>query len=158
MLPRNSMEFIDEIAQKTGYEKQLVQDAVRFFYESLRKSLSNFDDVTISVIQLGTFSTNRNKLKKQKKEILKRYIKANKMLFANDVRIINDAIEKNDKIMIDYYENKLAKLKWHKENGDPYKKYSLEQEEDCKRVIKFLNKEIEDRRYVLEENETLQDV
>jgi hypothetical protein len=143
MYPKNSLDFIDDVAKELNLPRDLVSDTIHFVYSDLRKRLDIFDDITFTVSRLGTFSTNRAKLQKAKKRLL---IKMNSFKeskrYERDLANINNAIVKNDILSIEYYENKLKKLEWHKKNGDPYKKYSEKQEEDCRGIIKYLEKEI----------------
>ncbi len=64
MNPKNYKKFYDDIAKESEVHKDLVSDFVFFFYDRVRKNLSNLTNPKISLPNLGTFSIRTNKLKK----------------------------------------------------------------------------------------------
>ena len=157
MLAKNSIEYIDEVANELGVERNVVNDIIRFFYNQLRVTLSDFKSTSLVVCNIGKFSTTRQRLINEKKRFLGPCAEGNKIA-ERDVAILNDAIYEHNKIAIDYYENKLAKLRWHKEHGDPYKKYSEEQEKNCKGILELLTEENQRRGSFKKKDEPVQQV
>ena len=64
MNPKNYKNFYDDIAKESEVHKDLVSDFVFFFYDKVRKNLSNLTSPKIALPNLGTFSIRINKLKK----------------------------------------------------------------------------------------------
>ena len=64
MNPKNYKNFYDDIAKESEVHKDLVSDFVFFFYDKVRKNLSNLTSPKIALPNLGTFSIRTNKLKK----------------------------------------------------------------------------------------------
>ena len=74
--PKNYKKFYDDIAEEAeGVHKDLVKDFVYFFYDKVRKNLSDLSHPKISLPNLGTFSIRVGKLKKN--------IKKNKDILGN---------------------------------------------------------------------------
>lgn len=64
MLPKSSKHFIHPVAQNLGVDQQLVEDAVSFYYSTLRKALSNLDCHFIQVENVGLFKAKTKELPK----------------------------------------------------------------------------------------------
>tara|TARA_R110002020_G_scaffold6077_2_gene25438 strand:+ start:5335 stop:5694 length:360 start_codon:yes stop_codon:yes gene_type:complete len=64
MNPKNYKNFYDDIAKDSEVHRDLVADFVFFFYDKVRKNLSNLTSPKIALPNLGTFSIRTNKLKK----------------------------------------------------------------------------------------------
>ena len=64
MNPKNYKNFYDDIAKESEVHKDLVSDFVFFFYDRVRKNLSNLTSPKILLPNLGTFSIRTTKLKK----------------------------------------------------------------------------------------------
>ncbi len=148
MLPINCNDIYKQVADELGVNEQLVNDFISHVFSEIRKKMNNLEDASFSIDNIGTFRVTSAKLKKERIRLKKKRYFNHKISAATDYDIINNAIAKVDKDDIDILENKLEKLKWHKENGDPYKKYNKKQEEDCRRRIEFLKKEIECGGYI----------
>lgn len=73
MNPKNYKSFYDEIAEEAKVHKDLVSDFIFFFYDRVRKNLSDLKHPKINLPNLGTFSIRVGKLKnsiKRNKDIL----------------------------------------------------------------------------------------
>jgi hypothetical protein len=64
MLPKSSKHFIKPTADKLGYDTELVDDAVGFFYKALRKTLVDMKGPNIQVPNFGSFKTKERELPK----------------------------------------------------------------------------------------------
>lgn len=64
MLPKNSKHFIKPTADRLDLDAELVDDAVSFFYSSLRKTLVEMKGPNIQVDNLGSFKAKPNELPK----------------------------------------------------------------------------------------------
>jgi hypothetical protein len=62
MLPKNSKHYIIPTAEELDYDSNLVADVVGFYYNSLRKALSNLDCHFIQVENLGSFKIKQGRL------------------------------------------------------------------------------------------------
>ena len=71
MNPKNYKKFYEDIAKDAEVHKDLVSDFVFFFYDKLRKNLSNLTYHKILVPNLGTFTIRHGKLKKSLQRLLK---------------------------------------------------------------------------------------
>ena len=73
--PKNYKNFYEDIAEEAGVHKDLVKDFVYFFYDKVRKNLSDLTHTRIHLPNLGTFTIRVGKLKKN--------ITKNKDIFVN---------------------------------------------------------------------------
>tara|TARA_R110000824_G_scaffold7830_2_gene35344 strand:- start:6024 stop:6383 length:360 start_codon:yes stop_codon:yes gene_type:complete len=73
--PKKYKTFYDDIAEEAKVHKDLVNDFIFFFYDKVRKNLSNLEHPKINLPNLGTFSIRIGKLKKN--------IKRNKDILGN---------------------------------------------------------------------------
>ena len=64
MLPKNSKHFIKPTADKIGCTPELVDDAVSFFYQTVRKNLIDVKGPNIMVEGIGSFKTKPKELPK----------------------------------------------------------------------------------------------
>ena len=55
MLPKNNKHFIKPTADKLDVDVELVEDAVRFFYSEVRKTLVEMKGPNIQIENLGSF-------------------------------------------------------------------------------------------------------
>lgn len=62
MNPKKSKELIKPTAEELKLPETLVKDAVDFYWENIRKSLSELKKSKITVASMGTFSINPKKL------------------------------------------------------------------------------------------------
>lgn len=62
MNPKKSKELIKPTAEELGLSEALVKDAVDFYWENIRKSLSELKKSKVTVSGIGTFSINPKKL------------------------------------------------------------------------------------------------
>jgi nucleoid DNA-binding protein len=53
--PKNHKFFFEEVAKEIGVHKDVVDDIVTFYYNKIRKNLSDLTDTHINVASLGTF-------------------------------------------------------------------------------------------------------
>ena len=140
MLPKNSTDFFPKIAEELGLDEDLVSDYIYFVFSKFRKCLSGFKNDSYYFKGLGTFETSISLLQKELKAVKAKNNKYAKMNLNSEVENIMNAMLKQNKSTLRYYEGKLKKILWHKENGDPYKKYSAKQEEDIRRRIELYKK------------------
>ena len=73
MKPKSHKSFFEHVAKEVGVHKDVVDDFVTFYYSKVRKSLSELEDVHISIANLGTFILRKSKLEKaikRQKDIL----------------------------------------------------------------------------------------
>ena len=75
MKPKNHKFFFESVANEIGVHKDVVDDIITFYYNKVRKSLSELKDVDINVTGLGTFTIRKKKLEKA--------IKRNKDILGN---------------------------------------------------------------------------
>ena len=64
MLPKNNKHFIKPTADKLDVDVELVEDAVRFFYSEVRKTLVEMEGPNIQIENLGSFKAKQNELPK----------------------------------------------------------------------------------------------
>jgi hypothetical protein len=64
MLPKNNKHFIKPTADKLDVDVELVEDAVRFFYSEVRKTLVEMKGPNIQIENLGSFKAKQNELPK----------------------------------------------------------------------------------------------
>lgn len=62
MNPKKAKELIKPTAEELGLPEALVKDSVDFYWEHVRKSLSELKKSKVSVASIGTFSINPKKL------------------------------------------------------------------------------------------------
>ena len=62
--PKNYKKFYDDIAEEAEVHRDLVKDFVYFFYDKVRKNLSDLTHPKVNLPNLGTFSIRVGKLKK----------------------------------------------------------------------------------------------
>ena len=87
MNPKNYRDFYKDIANEAEVHNDLVNDFIFFFYDKVRKSLSNLSDPNINLPNLGTFSIRVGKLKKN--------IKRNKDILGNLQKMTFDGYDKS---------------------------------------------------------------
>lgn len=71
--PKKHKSFYKDIAKDVGVHKDLVSNLVFFFYDKVRKNLSDLKNPKVNIPNLGTFSIRTNKLRnaiKRQKDIL----------------------------------------------------------------------------------------
>jgi len=85
--PKHYKNFYDDIAEEAEVHKDLVRDFVYFFYDRVRKNLSNLTHTKIHLPNLGTFSIRVGKLKKS--------IKRNKDILGNLEKMTFDGYDKS---------------------------------------------------------------
>ena len=68
MLPKNSLSRIKDVASKIGVEETIAKEVISFFYDDLRKSLSDLVHYNVHVEALGTFFIKRKELAKTEKK------------------------------------------------------------------------------------------
>ena len=85
--PKNYKNFYEDIAQEVGVHKDLVKDFVYFFYDKVRKNLSDLTHPKINLTNLGTFTIRVGKLKKN--------IKKNKDILGNLEKMTFDGYDKS---------------------------------------------------------------
>ena len=71
MLPKSSKHFIQPTAEELDCSVTLVEDAVGFFYQELRKALVEMRNPNIQVVNLGSFKAKPDELPK----LVKKYEK-----------------------------------------------------------------------------------
>ena len=87
MNPKKYKVFYDGIAEEAKVHKDLVSDFIFFFYDKVRKNLSNLEHPRINLPNLGTFSVRIGKLKKN--------IKKNKDILGNLEKMTFDGYDKS---------------------------------------------------------------
>lgn len=85
--PKNYKSFYEDIAEEAGVHKDLVKDFVYFFYDKVRKNLSDLTHPRIHLPNLGTFTIRVGKLKKN--------IKKNKDILGNLQKMTFDGYDKS---------------------------------------------------------------
>ena len=75
MKPKSHKFFFEEVAKEIGVHKDVVDDLITFYYNKVRKNLSDFTDTHINVAGLGTFILRKKRLEKN--------IKKNKDIIGN---------------------------------------------------------------------------
>tara|TARA_R110001583_G_scaffold47157_3_gene147734 strand:- start:796 stop:1155 length:360 start_codon:yes stop_codon:yes gene_type:complete len=85
--PKKHKSFYKNIAEDVGVHKDLVSDLVFFFYDKVRKNLSELKNPKVSIPNLGTFSIRTNKLRKA--------IKRNKDILGNLEKMTFDGYDKS---------------------------------------------------------------
>jgi len=73
--PKKYRDFYPDIAKECNAHPELVSDLISFYYDKVRKALSNLESSKIYLPNLGTFSLRRNRLEKS--------IKRNKDILGN---------------------------------------------------------------------------
>lgn len=63
MLPHKAKDFIKLTAEKVGYSETIVEDVTSFYWETVRKTLSNPKSISITIADFGTFTIKPWKLK-----------------------------------------------------------------------------------------------
>jgi hypothetical protein len=97
MLPKSSKHYIQPTADKLKLDYELVEDIVTYYYEKLRKALTDLSYPVIRVENLGTFKASDKKLK----ELYMRYKKHTEISSTDTIRQM--AVKKRA-------EDKLAKV------------------------------------------------
>lgn len=64
MLPKHSRHFLQPAAEKLNCDMQLVDDAVSFFYNEVRKALTEMRGPNIQIENLGSFKVKPDELPK----------------------------------------------------------------------------------------------
>jgi len=85
--PKKYKSFYNDIAKDVEVHKDLVSDLIFFFYDKVRKNLSELKDPKVSIHNLGTFSIRTNKLRKT--------IKRNKDILGNLEKMTFDGYDKS---------------------------------------------------------------
>ena len=85
--PKKYKSFYNDIAKDVGVHKDLVSDLIFFFYDKVRKNLSELKDPKVNIPNLGTFSIRTNKLRK--------VIKRNKDILGNLEKMTFDGYDKS---------------------------------------------------------------
>lgn len=62
MNPKKPKEFIKPTAHETGLADSLVDDVVNFYWSAVRKALSQIDEPSVTVANLGTFKIRYKKI------------------------------------------------------------------------------------------------
>ena len=75
MKPKSHKFFFEEVAKEIGVHKDVVDDLITFYYNKVRKNLSDLTDTHINVAGLGTFILRKKRLEKN--------IKKNKDIIGN---------------------------------------------------------------------------
>tara|TARA_R100001463_G_scaffold117184_2_gene172772 strand:+ start:499 stop:858 length:360 start_codon:yes stop_codon:yes gene_type:complete len=73
--PKSHKFFFDNVAKEAGVHKDVVDDLVTFYYNKVRKNLSELKDTHINIAGLGTFILRKKRLEKN--------IKKNKDIIGN---------------------------------------------------------------------------
>ena len=113
MKPKSHKSFFKVVAEEVDVHKDVVDDLITFYYNKVRKSLSELVDTNISVAGLGTFSLRKRKLEKaikRNKDILgnlekmtykgyDKYVPVKNKLkqMENALTILNNKLEKKKK-------------------------------------------------------------
>lgn len=98
MLPKNSKHYIQPVADQLDLKYDLTEDVISFYYNELRKKLTDLACHNIQVEELGTF-------KAKEKELPKLYMKYTHHLSVlktdtfNQMVIKKDITEKLDKVI-----------------------------------------------------------
>lgn len=144
MFPKKSNILYDKVAELTGEDKELVEDIINFTFSHLRKTMGHLDQIRFS-LPFMTFETNKKLLNKEitrilsmrecykKRGLQKKYVAMRESLFT-----LKENIEKERD---EYDKAKVKKLKWHKENGDPYGVYKKELAANTRRYQELLKEE-----------------
>ena len=75
MKPKSHKFFFNSVAKEAGVHKDVVDDFVTFYYNKVRKNLSELKDTHINIAGLGTFILRKKRLEKN--------IKKNKDIIGN---------------------------------------------------------------------------
>lgn len=75
MKPKKYKDFYPDIAKECNAHPELVADLISFYYDKVRKALSDLESSKIYLPNLGTFSLRKNRLEKS--------IKRNKDILGN---------------------------------------------------------------------------
>lgn len=68
MNPKKPKEFIKPTAEELELKESIVDDVVSFYWNTVRKVLSNLESPSVSVTNLGTFKVRYNKIEKLKQK------------------------------------------------------------------------------------------
>jgi nucleoid DNA-binding protein len=114
--PKKHREFKKDISERLNIHPDVVDDFIAFYYDTLRRELSNLTAVHIYVNNLGTFS-----LKKQK---LEKGIKKNKDILGNLTKRTYKGMEKSQAVneKLKQQENALKMLNESIQNKLDFKK------------------------------------
>lgn len=127
MIPKKAKEFKQSTAKETGYSEELVNLMVDFFWEKVRKDMSNLVYPQITVPNLGTFKIKHWKLDETVENYERIISRIEGKFRLHAMRMdITDKLEKIAKLkkMIEVEEEKLNKKKQLK---DEYNKNNMEQ-------------------------------
>ncbi len=124
MNPKSHKDFKKGIAKEVGVHENVVDDFITFYYNKLRKSLSELEHPKIFVDGLGTFSIRKNRLQKQ--------IKRKKSYLGNIVNNTYSGYQKKLSIedRIDEMENVLKMLEEQELEKKEFKKNKNESKKD----------------------------
>lgn len=127
MIPKKAKEFKQSTAKETGYSEELVNLMVDFFWEKVRKDMSNLVYPQITIPNLGTFKIKHWKLDETVENYERIISRIEGKFRLHAMRMdITDKLEKIAKLkkMIEVEEEKLNKKKQLK---DEYNKNNMEQ-------------------------------
>jgi nucleoid DNA-binding protein len=96
--PKSHKFFFEDVAKETDVHKDVVDDLITFYYNKVRKSLSNLEDTHINIAGLGTFILRKKRLEKN--------IKKNKDIIGNLQKMTYKGYDKYVPV-----KNKLKKMK-----------------------------------------------
>lgn len=155
MYPKNSNILYKQIAKKLNCDETLVSDLIHYVFNELRNNMSNMNDIIYSLPYIGKFEATTPLIRKELKRFYK-ILKEKPVIAggAEKMKLVR-AMQMSIDEALKFNESKLNKLLWHKENGDPYKKYNKEQEENLRRYIEYLKEKEERRDYIIKTYENL---
>ncbi len=118
LYPENYKSYFKEIAAECEVHPDLVEELVRFFYNSIRKNLENLDNTRVLLPNLGTFILRKNRLEKS--------IKRHKDMLGNMEKItysgygkhlpVKEKLKKLEKASKRVDKELLTKKNWKDEN------------------------------------------
>lgn len=119
MKPKKYKDFYPDIAKECNAHPELVTNLISFYYDKVRKALSNLESNKIYLPNLGTFSLRKTRLEKS--------IKRNKDILGNiqkntykgyDKHIpVKEKINMFEKVLIRLDEEMINKKKFKNENN-----------------------------------------
>lgn len=56
MMPKKPIKLYEQLAEETGLPQSFIENTVEFYYKTLRKHLTDLDDIKIKVDHLGYFT------------------------------------------------------------------------------------------------------
>ena len=70
MQPKKTKEFVTSTAQKLGIPEELVKDAIDFYYEEVRRNLTQMNESVLCLGGFGTFKAKPKELVKLKLKLI----------------------------------------------------------------------------------------